>query len=64
MIAWGVFAVGGTIYFFAKGGDPEIKKFSDDCNHAGAMRYYPGAPDVEQIAFDCALATRRFMETR
>ncbi|MDD1523484.1 MULTISPECIES: hypothetical protein [Bradyrhizobium] len=54
MMAWGVFAVGYMIYWFATGGNPEVKAFRDECHRRELRGYTPGyAPDY---AIEAAVA--------
>ena len=54
IMAWGVFAVGYMIYWFASGGNPENKKFFDDCYRQQTRRYAPG--DVPDYGMRAAIA--------
>ena len=48
LFAYGIFAVGYMIYWFASGGNPEVKKFREDCYRREASYYLPG--DVPELA--------------
>jgi hypothetical protein len=54
MIAWGIFAIGCSIYWFASGGNPENKKFFDDCYRRETRRYVPS--DTPDYATRSAIA--------
>jgi hypothetical protein len=54
IMAGGVLSVGYMIYWFLSGGDPEVKRFRNDCYHRETRQYLPGsAPDD---ALDVAVA--------
>jgi len=51
---YGIFMVGYLIYWFASGGNPEVKAFRDECHRRELSGYTPGyAPDY---AIEAAVA--------
>ena len=67
LYAYGIFMVGYMVYWFASGGDPEVKQFRDDCHHRGMARYYPGdVPDAALMGIvqACDKALQQFLDER
>jgi hypothetical protein len=67
MMAWGVFAVGYMIYWFLSGGNPEVKKFRDECHRRELNEYLPGyAPDfaIEAAVAKCERELRVYLQNR
>lgn len=61
-LAWFIVSVGYMIYWFASGGDPEVKKFYEDCYRRETRGYPPGnVPDdvIENAALTCMKERQR-----
>lgn len=69
VIGGGFFLLGSIylVYFFLSGGDPEIKKFRDEC-HARHMRgYTPGSvPDfvIERAVLACDRELKEYLRRK
>lgn len=50
---WGIFAIGCMIYWFLSGGNPEVKRFRDDCYRRETRQYLPG--EVPDDVIDAAV---------
>lgn len=64
MMAWGTFAIGYMIYWFASGGNPENKKIFDDCYRRETQGYTPGyVPDhvIRSAVAECTNQQRRHL---
>jgi hypothetical protein len=62
-----VFVIGYGIYWFARGGDPENKKFFDDCYRRETRQYPLGAiPDyaIERAVQVCSDEQERWIRQR
>jgi hypothetical protein len=56
MYAYGIFMIGYLVYWFASGGNPEVKRFRDECHRRELREYAPGAaPDyaIESAVAKC-----------
>jgi hypothetical protein len=69
LYAYGIFMVGYLIYWFASGGDPEVKQFRDRCTSRETSRYGQWFSDLPeslqfQIIASCEKQLREFLDQR